>query len=221
MSDYLSKRRYVTEYDADYDIPLATFHDMIYRAWKVTPSKNNYMPYKVHVLGKQYKKEKKSIYELCLKSEGQRDKKSNEELHNQRYSIRLPAYSNILSCNYLLIFTLRIEDKPNIVQQRRIKIGHKDDQLSQKGLLDMEEAVTLEVGLFADALSNYCLEKNIDVSFTGCFPRDLNSWQDFPYIDNKPLLLMTIGKGKMYQIQDPQDKRPDFDRIVNFVGSNL
>jgi hypothetical protein len=221
MSDYLSQRRYVREYDTEYDISLSTFHDMIYRAWRVTPSKNQYMPYKVHVLGKQHKKEKQSIYQLCLESEGKLDGRTTDELYDERYNKRLPAYSNILSCSYLLIFTLRVEDKPNNWQNGRINRGHKDQQLSQEGLLEMEEAITLEVGLFADALSNYCLEKDIDVSFTGCFPRNVNQWKDFPYVDNKPLLLMTVGKGKVYQDTNPENKRPDFDRIVNFVGSNL
>ena len=60
----LEQRHHVLRYK-DKVIPDDDFSKLLYKAWKVTPSKNNFMPYTVNVLGPGDKR-KKIIYDTCL-----------------------------------------------------------------------------------------------------------------------------------------------------------
>ena len=63
-------------YDTE-DIPeKQLIEDLLWKAWKVTPSKNNFMPYHCNVLGPDKVKEKHSIW----KKSQQNKKEINE--HN-------------------------------------------------------------------------------------------------------------------------------------------
>ena len=64
----------------------------------------------------------------------------------------------------------------------------------------------------------------MDISYTLCFPKQLDQWQDdgFEFLDQVPIFIMTAGKAQTY-LQDEYTKkelldlRPNYDRIVNFV----
>ena len=58
----LEKRKYVLDYDTEAKIDNELIVDLLEKAWKVTPSKNNFMPYKVHVVGPEHRKLKESIF---------------------------------------------------------------------------------------------------------------------------------------------------------------
>jgi hypothetical protein len=218
----LKNRRYVLEYDESAEIAESQIEFLLQKTWSVTPSKNNFMPYTVHVLGPKHKKYKELVFLNCASNEGLID--NVKDPLSLRYSKNPPKYSNILNCSYLLIFTMRLEDKPNEYQQMLINRGHKYEAVKNETLNDIYSSTSLEVGLFADALSGMCLEKEIDVSFTGCFHRDLSYWKNIPFVNRKPILLMTLGKAKSYYRENVhednminKDYRPDYNRIVNFV----
>ena len=218
--DTLTNRKYVREYDSSANIPESLIYDLLQKTWKVTPSKNNFMPYTIHVVGPKDQKYKDLVYRNAASNEGNNDGLSNPlEI---RYSSNLPNYANILNCSYLLIFTMRLEDKPNPHQKILIDRGHKYEAVDENKLNDMYSTASFEAGLFCDAFSGMCLENDIDVSYTGCFHRKIDQWADIPFVKRKPIILMTVGKAKVYfddiknDIQK-QDVRPDFDRIVNFI----
>ena len=48
---HLDKRAHVMKYDNDRIPPEERIDDLLYKTWKVTPSKNNFMPYHCNVLG--------------------------------------------------------------------------------------------------------------------------------------------------------------------------
>jgi hypothetical protein len=218
----LKNRRYVLEYDESAEIPESQIEFLLQKTWSVTPSKNNFMPYTIHVLGTQHKKYKELVFLNAISSEGLADNVENPLI--SRYLKNPPKYANILNCSYLLIFTMRLEDKPSEYQQMLIDRGHRYEAVREDGLDNLYAITSLEVGLFANALSGMCLEKEIDVSFTGCFHRDLAYWKNIPFVKRKPILLMTLGKAKSYYREDVnegniinKDYRPDYSRIVNFV----
>lgn len=220
--DILKSRKYVLEYDKDAQISESLIEFLLQKAWSVTPSKNNFMPYTVHVVGPQQQNYKDLVFLNCLSNEGLKDK--IKDPLSSRYSKELPKYANILNCSYLIIFTMRLEDKPNLYQQMLINKGHKYEAVDESKLDDLYAMTSLEVGLFADSLSIMCLEKGIDVSFTGCFHRNLEYWKNIPFVTRKPILIMTLGKAKKYYKDDIekdslvcQDFKPDYNRIVNFV----
>ena len=222
IDDILQNRRYVREYDNTVSIPRSLINSVLQRTWKVTPSKNNFMPYNCHVIGPDNQDIKNKVYLNCARNEGITD--GVEDPLNERYNEDLPNYANILSCSYLFIFTMRLEDKPNPFQQMLINKGHKYEAVDEDKLHDLYAIASLEVGLFTDCLSALLLENGIDVSFTGCFSRNINDWSDVPFVKRQPIILMTAGKGKVYRDQfvkktdlEKYDLRPDYYRIVNFV----
>jgi hypothetical protein len=218
----LNRRRYVREYDKDAEIPESLINSMLQKTWKVTPSKNNFMPYTVHVIGPEHQRYKELAFVNCASNETKTDEDPDAIL--KRYENYPPNYANILSCSYLLIFTLRLEKDPNPFQKMLIDRGHKYEAVDESRLNKLYPTASIEVGLFADALSVQCLENNLDVSFTLCFRKEIDTWKDLPFVTRKPILLMTIGKGKVYREEviknsefEKLDMKPDYHKIINFV----
>ena len=220
--DILKNRRAVREYDSTVKLSDSLIDSLLKRAWEVTPSKNQFMPYSIHVLGPQHQEYKELVYKNCLSSENRNDNIDNCEV--ARYQEILPLYANIRNCSHLLIFTLRLEDTPNKTQQSAINKGRRHEATDESRLDKLFSTASLEVGMFSDALSVLCLENNVDVSFTLCFHRDLDYWKNLPFVTRSPLLLMTLGKGKIYRTDWLEERgwlqydlRPNYERIVKFV----
>ena len=83
------------------------------------------------------------------------------------------------------------------------------------------QTTRIEIGMFSTNFASECLRQGIDISHTLCFPTDKNDWPQeyFPFLDEDPLLVMTVGYGKIYreykyQVKDP---KPDFHRIINIA----
>lgn len=221
IDNVLKNYKYVKEYDASKYVSDELVNDLLQRAWKVTPSKNNFMPYEVHVLGPTHQNLKDKTYKLCLKNESKCD--NVDDVETTRYTESKPNFWNIISCSHLLIFTQRVEDNPNPWQKYLISQGRTYSQTDESKIADHYSNALLEIGFFSNTFAALCIESEIDISFTLCFPSDIKDWeQDFKFLKHPPRLLMTIGKGLVYRqpIDDPIEKldlKPDYSRIVNFV----
>jgi len=221
IHETLKKRSYVQEYDTTADIPESLIDLLLKKTWEVTPSKNNFMPYTIHVLGPAHKRYKELVFLNALSKEGVGDEVKDPL--NSRYTSHLPNYANILSCSYLLIFTMRLETDPNPYQKFLISRGHNYEAVNESRLPNLYAMASLEVGLFTSVFNSLLLENGIDSSFTGCFHRKVSEWKDVPFVKRMPIVLMTVGKGKVYLEEtknklQKQDLRPNYDRIVNFVN---
>lgn len=218
--DTLKNRRFVKKYDNTADIPETLIDALLRKTWEVTPSKNNFMAYTVHVIGQgpDNQKYKDATYINCLGNEARGDNVDINNIIAQRYSTYLPNYSNILSCSYLLIFTMRLETEPSPMIQWSVNRGHVFEALDESKLDHLIPVSAFEIGLFVDAFGAMCLENDLDVSVIGCFSKDLTTWKDLPFINRKPVMTMTVGKGQEY-LPRPRshDLRPNYERIVNFV----
>ena len=62
--DTYEKRHHVFEYEKK-NIPDELVKDILYKAWKITPSKNNFMPYHVHVIGPEQQGIKDEVWRKC------------------------------------------------------------------------------------------------------------------------------------------------------------
>jgi hypothetical protein len=224
--DALEDRRHVREFDTEFNVRESLIDVLLMKTWKVSPSKQNFMPYQVHVLGKEHQVYKDKLFNLMLKNEVVNDdnKKTVEEIWDEKYKGKfLPSYASVKNCAYALIFQLRQPDSKDLNKYQKHLIddrGHQYQQLDERELQVGQDAIQFEAGLFANTFSALCLENNLDTSFFQCFPKDLAKWTDFPFITNTPLVVMTVGKGKSYR-QDFRDVRtdlkPDYAKIVNFV----
>lgn len=217
IDNVLKNYKYVKTYDRSYDVPQSVIDDLLQRSWKVTPSKNNFMPYKLHVLGLQHQDLKDKVYEKALQHQDGQD-------HLKRPSHKMPRFHNISSCHYLLIFTQRAEDQPNVHQQELIALGRNYTQTDPNKLGEHYGNALLEIGMFCNTFAALCLESQLDISYTLCFPKKLEKWHDdgFKFLDQEPVFIMTAGKAleylrDEYTALEKLDLRPNYDRIVNFV----
>ena len=213
--DWFTNRKHVDAYDNSVDIEQEVIKSFK-EAWRVTPSKQNFMPYKIHVIGPDAQEWKNKLYAHCLRNEGTVDNLSDEQLVS-RYAHRPPSYHSITNCSFALIITQRLVTKPNVRQKKRLAKGHVAEQMDVNQQYALNSLVSFEVGLFCNALQYYLLQKNIDSCYTGCFQNDLNTWKTLPFVNETPIMIMTIGKGIKFAERDPENDRPDLDEIINIV----
>ena len=217
--DIWNKWKFVHEFDKDNVIDKSIVEDILQKAWRVTPSKNSFMPYEVHVIGPDSWELKKHIYETAHTKE----KNSNTRNPNPdgfAYNINK---ASIMSSQYVLVFTPRVEDQPSRWQKYLHRKGCYMDAWTDKGLDGYKNVVYLEVGMFAHAITVFSLEQNIDTSYIISFENSLKYWASIPFIKKSPCLIMTMGIGKNYRRDalarsghDKMDVKPDFERIAKF-----
>ena len=206
IDDILKNRKHVLEFTDE--VPSKELIDsLLQRTWKVTPSKNNFMAYTIHVVTDKDKR--KAIYNMCI---------SNEKQLNDDNTLLNENLLCILTAPYVLIFVNRFEDKPNQRQQELIKQGVYYEAVDPDKFETLFSTNSIEVGMFAKTLTGLCLENNLDISYTKCFSIDKRDWKEtVPYVNTAPLLIMSIGKGKTYREVKSNDLRPNFERIINWV----
>ena len=93
-----------------------------------------------------------------------------------------------------------------------------DTQRVKRG--DDISITALEAGLYANNIAALCVEQDLDVSFCGCFPRKMEEWENIPYVEYRPILLVSIGKALVYRGIVEGDTRPEFDEVVEWITSN-
>jgi len=228
ISSVLQKYRYVREYDTSAEIDQSTVEKCIQTAWKNTPSKNNFMNYRVTVVGPDRQDLKDDAFNLCLYNECRMDSKLEvEQFWKERYLDKniVPQFYNIKSCSYMLIFSQRLcpIDELNPWQQYSIDQGRYYEQCDSADQSRAAKGAVLESGLFASNLGALCLENGLDISHTLCMPWEPKLWKNFG-IEKDPVVIfiMTIGKGLVYRRDhleevEKEDKKPDFHKVVQFL----
>ena len=107
--------------------------------------------------------------------------------------------------------------KVNVHQQKRLYKGHVAEQMDVKQQDEINSLASFEAGLFCNALQYYLLQKDIDSCYTGCFKTNLDKWKTLPFVTETPIMIMTIGKGKIFVPRDSENNRPDLSDITNIV----
>ena len=74
----LMKRKHVASYNLDVQIPKETVEHLLHKTWQATSSKNNFMPYSVHVLGPDKKEEKILVWNKCVAKQKYSENKAAE-----------------------------------------------------------------------------------------------------------------------------------------------
>lgn len=229
--DNLNKRQHVYEYRSD-RIPEHEVVDEILRnAWQVTPSKQNLMPYQINVLGPEDLR-KRSIYRKVVGNHQMMEEAGVAEGAIAEVSGEInPHYRHVLHNPYLLVFSQRVVPmrEVNTFYKRKIAQGHFMEQCSHDWVPQIKASTAIEVGLFAQNIAALCLEKDIDYSFTSCFPGKKEKWKDISFIKEEPLLLMSLGYKKTFRREymlaerkklcpDPKDWHTNDDYKVKFVN---
>jgi hypothetical protein len=234
--DTMEKRHHVRKYKPE-AIPEETVKKLLWQSWKISPSKNNFMPYTVNVLGPNSLTEKKKIWENTIKShrdyeEDIGNKTANKHIaHKYKFKIN-PNYEHIKFNSHLLAFTSRVCSKPNKFYQRMVlEQGHFAEQCEVDQVLNIAEATSVEVGFFATHLTGLCIENNIDVSFCACIRKSPTGWDTMPWSHydkerkkTRILLLMSLGYGDTFRYDVMKndgnfkdDIKPEMDEVVKWI----
>ena len=180
-----------------------TAEEIISKAFNLTASKQNLYPYKVHVLGPDQKDYKKQFYNIVR--------------HQTGGNLNM----NVEQAPYCLIFTNRLVKNPDPKIYKRIQKGHIYNNCDPKLYKTQIHNTAIEVGMFAKVLTTLVLEKNMDVSYTLCFPdyeknRDL--WKKLPFIDDTVIFSMQFGyRFSDYSFNETKEKKQDIKDVINWV----
>jgi len=242
--DTYEKRHHVYEYHKK-NIPDEVVKELLYKAWKISPSKNNFMPYQVSVIGPNQQDIKDKMWEKCAFNhkrieEDRFERKSGDgvEYTTQRgntakYEFKINrAYNHVRYNSHLIVFSARI-CKPNKYMERMIENeGHYAEQCEIKEVGNLRATTSFECGLFAAHLAGLCIEQGIDTSYNHCFPGDKDLYRNMPFLwydnDNKYARVfanMSMGYGKYYRYQwlkdvkksVGEDIKPEMEEVVKWI----
>lgn len=235
--DLYETRHHVLEYSAE-PVDDSLLNTLLWKAWKMTPSKSNAMAYTVSVIGPKNQVEKNKIYEQVEANHLFYDEigfdyntKDNPELSiNYKFKSN-PFYAHVKNNSHLLVFSSRLA-KPNAFYRKTIRDeGHFFEQAEEDQVPKIAESVSIECGFFATHLAGLCREQNIDVSYCSCVSKSLKKWRSTPYLwynHEKKLarvhLVMSIGYAEKYRYEwlienrrTKDDIKPKFTEVVKFI----
>ena len=203
--ELLEDRHHVVHYKEEVP-PKEVVDKALWEAWKTSPSKNNAMPWKVFVMGPEHKEEKIKVWHMVRGNHVDREilaVKEGEATQTEG----------------------GWEGQPNPFYQQQVNEGMYFDQAWESQIDKFIDTSAVEVGMFIQNLSSYLLEKDIDVSYTSCFYRDIKKWHNIGlnYAEYRPIILMTCGYAKYYRKDSigipliEQDKKPNKEEIIKWI----
>ena len=197
----LSKRKQVRQYSVEKIPNLEDVNRIINKTYDLVASKQSLVPYKITVLGPHKKEEKQELYNLSVKNDGGH---GNENIF----------------APYVLCFTNRLVDNPNLSVKRKVAKGHRYDLLDPEKYRTRGMEVGVEVGMFAKILTLYCMEYDFDVSYLLCFSDSAS--QQLSFLNDKLIFSLQIGYQKSSDIKDKflkdaDEYKPDITEIVEWL----
>ena len=237
--DTLEKRHHVYEYHKK-NIPDELVKELLYKAWKISPSKHNFMPYKVTVLGPNKQKEKDKMWKKCVYNHrraealGLKEEKSDHVPKSETaYTFNInPAYNHVRYNSHLLIFSARVCGLNPYMERMVRREGHYAEQCEVKEVGRLRVSTSFEAALFASNMTALCIENGIDVSYNHCFPWAKDEFKNMPYLwydndkkETRVFCNMSLGYGKYYRHQwlkevkhsYNEDIKPEVDEVVKWI----
>jgi hypothetical protein len=221
-----TRRKHVMKYSEKIP-PLDIINNALWKAWKTSPSKNNFNPYEVFVLGPEKQKDKDAVYSMVrkdhIRAEDDAVKKGYQTITQN--GVANPFYEHIKLNPYLVVITSRVCKKANKFYEKRIAEGHHPEQMIEEKADMLVSVFAVEVGLFMQNLTNYLLEENIDISYNSCFIRNPKVWQEagLNWCTHMPIAMMSIGYASRYRKQELsplsviEDIKPEIDEIITWI----
>jgi|TARA_B100001778_G_scaffold234880_1_gene195759 hypothetical protein len=181
---------------------------LLEKTFELVPSKQSLVPYNVWVLGPEHLETKQKLHNLAS---WHWQKNKEGRVHNGTIQLLAP---------YLIIFTDRQVNDPSPAIVRNIQRGHPYPIL-ELGNEQVNKA--LEVGMFSKILTGLCLEKDLAVSYTLCFPTNKEKQKStvpelIDIIESHVLLLMSIGypAGENF-IREFNEYKPPIENVIKWI----
>ena len=228
--DLINKRKHVRKFDTKKIPDKAIIEECLWKAWKVTPSKQNFMPYKIDVIGPEAKHDEKreTVWSLAK----QNKKFVNETNAEQYLGVKNHSeeglnlnYLYLRTAPYILIISQRV-CKPNPYIQKYIveRNDHYEQMHSDyKSITDIKKTAAFEAGLFVSFLWTFVLEHGIDLNCNACFPPSKHDWHGLPILDHPPLMICALGYAKSYRRNKyseekfREDLKPEPEEIIKWI----
>jgi len=222
-----TKRKHVKKYlDTIPDKKL--IENALWKAWKTTPSKNNFMAYQLDVYGPDKEMEKEIMWNFAVANHINSEDVAVEKgfADKTQEGTPNPYYEHIRYNPYLFVWHGRVCTKANPFYQRQIDTGHFADQMYEEYVEHISGSTNVEVGIFAANLTVYLLENGLDMSYNSCFVRDKTVWQrsGFNWVTQDPILMMSVGYAERYRRQDLEDwgvsqddYKPEIGEVVRWL----
>ena len=219
----LSKRAHVVHYKTNIeDIPTKSEIEEILRiGYPLATSKQNAFPYQCHVLGPNLQRSE-ALYQMC---EGNKIEFDGDV--KEKYSAN-PNLFHIKTAPWILIWEPRLAPGNQFAKEQCEATGTKwefNDVQRHKDGKD-RKSYAIEVGMIAKIVTGVVLDKGYDSSYTSCYPHQIHRWINYPFVQQVPFLIQTIGKSKLYKWQNmgkenlAKDTCPPFEDIFKFRGDD-
>jgi len=184
-----SKRRQIRAAWDQIDIPSeGLIVSLIERAFKISPSKQNLFPFKIHAYGPDNNKQKEIIGSICSLwktgsvnhwDDATKDGnfKSAEGDLNVKDWVFDSKGNDYRNAPWVFIFEQRLCKENNFVREHHDlhKDGHRFTQTDPKRFRELcnTKLTCIEVGMFLQTFAGLCLENNLGISYIRTFPE----WQ--------------------------------------------
>ena len=231
IQDSLKNRKHVVEYckigmnnNFDYEEIIPTEQqvvEILKVGYSLASSKQNAFPYKVAVLGTDYKRSE-HLQKLC------EDKKIDKDgdLPSGATYVPNPNLYHLGTAAWTLIITPRMA-APNKYQAIQLdKHGNHWEYDTVEKQESCKEAFAVEVGILATTITGAAMDRGWNCSYNVCFPKQIEKYKDFPYVDYPPYLIITLGKALRFKgdiLREESlaaDTRPGFDEIFTLVDKD-
>jgi len=219
LLEHLDSRKHVRIWSEE--IPAKQIIDkVLWKSWKVTPSKQNFMPYYVNVLGPERSKEKNLIHGLSRKNKININEDATPGWTEPGVNL---DYDYIKTAPYLIVFSQRVCKPNKYIQWAVDNLNDHFEQMHEHELENIMRTTAVEVGIFSANLTAFCLAEGLDTSYTACFPSDVKRWAEVPIIEYNPLLIMGLGYCKKSRRDfldvraSDQDKKPEPEEIIKWI----
>ena len=225
IEDSLKNRKHVVHYDTKIIPALEEVKEILKIGYSLVTSKQKGYPYQTFVLGPNPERSKK-LWNLC---EGNKINTDVEKLGTDKGSGYLPndGLYHMYSAPYTLITTPRVAP-PNAFHRQAFDSTDSFWELDNPEFVNFNnrESCAIEIGMLAKTITGAVLDRGWDTSYNICFPSNIESWKDWPFIEFYPALIQTIGKGKKYKWQtlNAEESKKDidapFETIFKFIDRN-
>lgn len=231
ISETYLARNQTRYFDLDNIPTKAKIEEILMETYNLCPSKQNLMPYKMHILGPDQHELKRQIYVMACEveypDEKLRDKWRLSRLkeHEKHFppNRRFPTGNSQLFAPWVIIFEPRAP-VPNKLVEGYLKPDHDMDYIDIRTYDGGQSKV--EIGMFGVLLSGVVVDHGLNCAFTAClkskeFP-NVFEWSEKP-----PLLAISIGyphplvqSRYLYNkefYKDAGEDKPDVSNLFNWM----
>ncbi len=213
------KRQQVRFFDRENYPSEKIIYSILEKTYQIVPSKQNLVPYKVHVLGPSMEEHKRELYLLSSKQQ------LGDKLNYNELAKRNSGNTQLLA-PYVLLFEKRLPE-PNDFVKKEMLLGHKFNECLPEQQRNQRIATAIEVGMFTAMLSGFCMEEDISLSYIGCLPGNPETYKNnpsvnFDFIEQHIFLGIGIGYQdysieenlRLSRLQNCGEIKPKSDNVI-------